>query len=651
MKDIVGKESGFFKELYKQFRNKITPEEFKLFSGLKTDCQRIAFVRERNTLQFPIRSENDAKSQKESLALKDLGNKAFQKGDNKKALELYTESILKFPENGDKRELAIIRANRSAALYHLEYYQLAIKDIDIASSLNYPKELLFKIKDRKALCLLALKQHKSGLSALRETIVALDDAKLPSEKKMKKQKDIEIMTALMLKNKLVDEPTVKSKRHSKMPDKRNQVYKAAAESVTMQYNDVMGRFAVAEQEIDVGDVILRERAHCSVLLYENSKTHCFNCFTRVKGGEPCPGCANVRFCSDQCSKVAMKTHHGVECKILKTLWESGASVTCFMALRIISQHPIQYFLSLKTDLKGDLGVWLDKEYCGMNYLTVYQLVTHENRRTSEDLLHRSFMALFLLSSLIAAGYFEGLTESDRPDAENMIGFLLLRHIQLLQFNAHEISELVGKNEKNCRSIFLGAGLYPTLALFNHSCEPSIIRYFEGTTVVVRAIKKIKPGEMIAENYGPIFTQMPKKERQLTLRNQYWFDCVCEPCERNWPLLDHMDPSILRFHCETKSCDNVVIVPVNSMNFLIQCNKCGQQVNILKGLKVLQDSESCFKVAESFSMEGSIEKAMAKFIELNKMLSEVLVPPFKDYYVCQQSLKYCFMCLGNRTEEL
>ena len=37
-------------------------------------------------------------------------------------------------------------------------------------------------------------------------------------------------------------------------------------------------------------------------------------------------------------------------------------------------------------------------------------------------------------------------------------------------------------------------------------------YFSGNTVIARAIKNIKKGDIIAENYGPIFTQKPLRER-------------------------------------------------------------------------------------------------------------------------------------------
>ena len=120
------------------------------------------------------------------------------------------------------------------------------------------------------------------------------------------------------------------------------------------------------------------------------------------------------------------------------------------------------------------------------------------------------------------------------------------------------------------------------------------RYFQGTHIIVRAIKNIRKGEMIAENYGQIFTQTPRAERRATLKSQYRFDCMCVPCQEDWPLFKDMHQGILRFRCETGAnggdvpkCNNVIIVPVDSSEFMVQCPCCRQYTNILKGLKALQ----------------------------------------------------------------
>lgn len=58
--------------------------------------------------------------------------------------------MLLYPVFGisDQIELAVIRANRSAALYHLDEFRAAIMDIDVAFSLGYSKHLHHKALDR-----------------------------------------------------------------------------------------------------------------------------------------------------------------------------------------------------------------------------------------------------------------------------------------------------------------------------------------------------------------------------------------------------------------------------------------------------------------------------------------------------------------------
>lgn len=45
-------------------------------------------------------------------------------------------------------QLSIIYANRSACLYHLEDYDRAVSDVQLALDNGYPKELRHKVYDR-----------------------------------------------------------------------------------------------------------------------------------------------------------------------------------------------------------------------------------------------------------------------------------------------------------------------------------------------------------------------------------------------------------------------------------------------------------------------------------------------------------------------
>lgn len=171
------------------------------------------------------------------------------------------------------------------------------------------------------------------------------------------------------------------------------------------------------------------------------------------------------------------------------------------------------------------------------------------------------MSYFLTHCLKITEYFG----TDDLVEFNYIGGLILRNLQFLQFNTHEVYEL--HEDTSSKTVFIGGGLYPTLALFNHSCDPSIVRYeynnsifyehikilfdkyfryYKGTSVYVHAITNIKAGNVIAENYGPLYSQNPIQERKNTLKEQYWFDCMCHACIDNWPLYDEMNTKEIRF---------------------------------------------------------------------------------------------------------
>ena len=68
-----------------------------------------------------------------------------------------------------------------------------------------------------------------------------------------------------------------------------------------------------------------------------------------------------------------------------------------------------------------------------------------------------------------------ICQQDYLGSEIKFAVLLLRCLKALQFNTHETSGWDTDRKKD-NSIGLGGALYPTLALFNHSCNPAIVRY-------------------------------------------------------------------------------------------------------------------------------------------------------------------------------
>lgn len=69
---------------------------------------------------------------------------------------------------------------------------------------------------------------------------------------------------------------------------------------------------------------------------------------------PCPNCIDIVFCSKDCQSEALTSYHRYECGILQTIWKSGVSINASMALRIITQKPLEYFINIRSELTDEL---------------------------------------------------------------------------------------------------------------------------------------------------------------------------------------------------------------------------------------------------------------------------------------------------------
>lgn len=115
-----------------------------------------------------------------------------------------------------------------------------------------------------------------------------------------------------------------------------------------------------------------------------------------------------------------------------------------------------------------------------SYSNVFNLVGLEEFRTHIDMYERTLMAVFLTKCLRLNEYFQiNLFTNPKPtEDEIMIGSLILRNLQVIQFNAYEVCEFVMESRKNYRkgsASSIGIALYNTASYFNHSCAPNVTR--------------------------------------------------------------------------------------------------------------------------------------------------------------------------------
>ncbi|KAL1116804.1 hypothetical protein AAG570_005274 [Ranatra chinensis] len=288
-----------------------------------------------------------------------------------------------------------------------------------------------------------------------------------------------------------------------------------------------GRAMTAKAPISTGETLVVEPAYAAVLLTDKYGTHCLHCFNRLKSAIPCPKCSGVAFCSVNCQECAWQSYHKWECPYTELQIGSGMSVLCYLALRIVTQINMLYLNKVKPhvlDHKAQcrnpyvnnmfrhldaistlerlrlIAVQLKRNfrrllllvlvehvsplgrYLQLERMRVHRLEGHTKEREPKDFLHRTLMALFLLRILKDSGYFGDNVNADSDklsEDEIFVGGQLLRHMQVLQYNAHEIYETVMKSPNEfstSKTCYIGIGLYPTVALFNHECYPAVTRY-------------------------------------------------------------------------------------------------------------------------------------------------------------------------------
>lgn len=112
---------------------------------------------------------------------------------------------------------------------------------------------------------------------------------------------------------------------------------------------------------------------------------------------------------------------------------------------------------------------------------------------------------------------------------------------------------------------IGSGVYPFSSLINHSCSPNLYRVFVDSKQVFIVKKPIEKGQQLFVGYQSVvnklfvqfffhyfyyfrsnFAVLPRSQRQEFLLNEFQFQCSCEACTANFPLLKDLPKCIENF---------------------------------------------------------------------------------------------------------
>ena len=206
--------------------------------------------------------QRSTKSEGDSRRFRDVGNKhylvvfssetldyskipMFQAGRDIEAITAFNKAILKAPFNDEKKgkDFSLAVANRSAVLLRLGYHQAALEDVDLALEAGYPKDLKYKLLDRK-LCLLKILKKVDKLNDIRnEFIEGVNASSLPEEKKVKMINEIDKDKSVLKEESRELEINILSQElDSSHPD-----LPSMTSFADVKYEDSRGRFVVANR--------------------------------------------------------------------------------------------------------------------------------------------------------------------------------------------------------------------------------------------------------------------------------------------------------------------------------------------------------------------------------------------------------------------
>nr|XP_023020907.1 SET and MYND domain-containing protein DDB_G0284059-like isoform X2 [Leptinotarsa decemlineata] len=545
--------------------------------------------------------------------------------------------------------------NRTTINMELERYDRVLQDIMYLEEIGqYPILYKYRILWRKAKCYEARGEFKTADIYYDEALKLLtENSNLTGEELHNK-----IQALKYCKRNKKEKATASTSKSGMFSDidefKGSEQYPAASPLIDIKFDDHLGRHAVAKQDISVGTLIVKEDPYVALIDKDRSLTHCQVCF--VYAGEcivPCSTCTNVVFCSNDCKKRGDTSFHKIECLVYPTLI---SSLDKLMSLRILTQRGFEFFDEQKDKLLNNL----ESHYRGLTKKEVYLSDDYDNMiflyrnvdQQSRDHIYLN-KAVYLLRILKKTDFFPfGTNDKVLRDEEVFIGRLILRHCQLMTCNVHDINQLrcsdynfarTSAEERTQRMDSIGIGLFPTLALFNHACEPSIIRYNDKARMLVRTIKPIKAGEMIYDNYGVNYLFMKLQARQQTLLTNFFFKCACKPCVEKWPTASTLE-SIVRVPCKTVHCDFVFSVTRNRrQQFCLLCYRELQNSDIKEITKAI---ELRYKNGDKMLQKERFDDALKAYNSVLDIKYAYTTRPDLDIVKVQERMEHIYARNGN-----
>jgi len=505
-------------------------------------CKAYDLLRENQTVQenfdellISSMENEEKKNIEKSIKMREEGNKLFREGKFSECLTCYNNSILlapcstNFELENESIDFAMSLTNRAAILGKFKMHKNAAEDLEVAIISGYPKHLLYKAYQRLGVAYEGLGDQMKATNAYEKLIEALDYSDIPNEKIKKMKNDASFALKSL-------DSSVTKKEHCWMADLKlinnhNEI-KTLSSSIEIRQTAEKGRYAVAREKIEVGEIVSNEMAIASSMVPRKRRTHCLHCCRETICPLPCAGCCTVGFCSRECRREGMIVHQ-YECKISGFLANlplkiSQMTTQFLVTVSAVLNHPMRFHLEVFDNWKSGVEPNReDKEATA--YFSLQNLVKHFD---NIDLLEHFAITLTLLKFLKNLKYYSDDIENEN---ELKLGQVLCHYFAAVMPNIHAIFEMSCKPKNPTITDMLAVALFPNVASHvNHSCDPNTFVIDQGRVQITVAARNIQPGEEISHVYFGHFGDTSKEKRQEHLLKKYHFKCTCDACENDYP---------------------------------------------------------------------------------------------------------------------
>uniref|UniRef100_A0A8C9PGB7 [histone H3]-lysine(4) N-trimethyltransferase n=1 Tax=Spermophilus dauricus TaxID=99837 RepID=A0A8C9PGB7_SPEDA len=247
------------------------------------------------------------------------------------------------------------------------------------------------------------------------------------------------------------------------------------ENVEVFNSEGKGRGLKATKEFWAADVIFAERAYAAVVFDSLVTVVCHTCFKRQEKLHRCGQCKFAHYCDRTCQKDAWLDHKK-ECSALKRHGKA----------------PNENIRSGPADQEGCPGPWAAHSSHS----------PHPAKREAGD----------GRTPQVQSQYWK----------KQEITICQIKNSPRINCNGFTLSDQRGLQA-------VGVGIFPNLGLVNHDCWPNCTVIFNNGRIELRALGKISEGEELTVSYIDFLNV--SEERRQQLKQQYYFDCTCEHCQK------------------------------------------------------------------------------------------------------------------------